>query len=109
MKLKFAGILLSAFLLTLLALSGCDRAGSSMNGSGTLIDQDVKLSDFTGVNVTGPFNADLVQTDSFQVIVNTDENLISRVETSLDDGILTVAIKAPATFFPSSLRIKIGM
>lgn len=109
MKSTLAGILISILLLASLALSGCSRAGSSMNGSGTLIDQDIKLTDFTGVSVNGPFNADLVQTDAFQVIVNTDENLTNRVQATLNDGTLVVGIEAPATFFPSSLKIKIGM
>jgi hypothetical protein len=80
-----------------------------MNGSGTLIDQDIQLTGFSGVTVNGPFEADLVQTDAFQVIVNTDDNLVNRVQASLDDGSLIVGIKAPATFFPSGLKIKIGM
>ena len=109
MKRQFVGILICTIVLASLILTGCSRAGSSVNGSGKLIDQDIRLADFTAVAVTGPFEVDLVQTDAFQVIVNTDENLVSRIEATLDDQTLNVSIKAPASFYPTSLKIKIGL
>ena len=110
MKYILAIRLMAAFLfLTLVALPGCSRIGSSINGSGALVDQDIRLTGFTGINITGPFQADIIQTDAFQVIVNTDENLVNRIESSLNDQILVIGIKAPGSFFPTSLKLKIGM
>ncbi len=94
---------------TIIFISSCARVGSAMNGSGNIIDQDIKVADFTGVDINGPFNLEIIQSDMFQVIISTDDNLTNRVQIAREDEILKIGIKAPATFFPTSLSVKIGM
>jgi hypothetical protein len=88
---------------------GCIRVGSSMNGSGDIIDQDMKVTDFNSVNVQGPFSLEINQAEFFKVTLSTDKNLINRIHVSLERKILKVRIEAPATFFPTSLKINIAM
>jgi hypothetical protein len=90
-------------------LPGCTRAGSSMNGSGKIIDQNIDISGFTRVTAQGHMVLELAPADSFQVVLSTDDNLINRILFKLDDETLKIAIQAPANFFPTSLKIKIGM
>lgn len=90
-------------------LAGCSRAGSSMNGSGNIIDQNLKVKDFNSINIKGPFVLEIFHSDSYQVTLSTDDNLISRLQISLERRTLKVRIEAPATFFPTSLKIRIGM
>ena len=75
--------LLTAIFITILiiiaALPGCTTAGSSLNGSGKIIDQDLKLKDFDTINVHGPFELEITQDSNFSASLSTDENLISRV------------------------------
>jgi len=80
-----------------------------MNGSGKIIDQDLKLTDFDTINVHGPFELEIIQDTAFKATLSTDENLISRVRGSLDRKTLMLSVEATATFFPTSLKVKIAM
>lgn len=105
---KFKVLVLSCLILVIL-IPGCSRAGSSMNGSGNIIDQNLKVIDFNSINVLGPFTLEISRADSYQVTLSTDDNLINRLQTSLERRTLKVRIEAPATFFPTSLKIRITM
>ena len=109
MRITFPIIILTILLTAAMILPGCTRVGSSLNGSGKIIDKDVDIADFENVEVNGTFNLEIIQSASFQVTLSTDENLISRVSFSLNGKTLKIKIEAPATFFPTSLKIKIGM
>jgi hypothetical protein len=101
------------FLIIVLSLAilvpACSRVGSSMNGSGHIIDQDLKVTDFNSINVRGPFNLEIYKADSYKVTLSTDDNLINRLQISLERKSLKVRIEAPATFFPTSLKMRIAM
>lgn len=101
--------ILGIILLTALILPGCTRVGSSMNGSGKIIDDELKLEGFSSLNVKGPFVVEVTQARDFQVILSTDDNLLNRVRFSLERQTLNLSIQAPATFFPTSLKLKVGM
>ncbi len=90
-------------------IGGCSRVGSSLNGSGKIIDQPIKITGFTTVSARGAFPVELYQSDQSSVTVSTDDNLIQRVLVALSGETLLISIQAPATFFPTSLKIVIGM
>jgi hypothetical protein len=106
-------ILLTSLIYIILGVtiifSGCNRVASAMNGSGKIIDSPINASDFTYVNIAGPFQVEIIHTDNYNVILSTDDNLVSRVLVSLEDHTLKVSIQAPASFFPTSLKLKIEM
>jgi hypothetical protein len=83
--------------------------GSSMNGSGHIIDQDLKVNDFNSINVRGAFKLEIVKADDYKVTLSTDENLINRLRINLEHRTLNVRIEAPATFFPTSLTMRIAL
>jgi hypothetical protein len=109
MKKAMAAIALTCLLTLAILFPGCTQAGSALNGSGKIIDHDVDIADFDSLQIQGEFSLEIVQSKSFQVTLSTDDNLISRVLFSLDDETLKIKIEAPATFFPTSLKIKIAM
>jgi hypothetical protein len=98
-------VIVSVLILSLMAgtafFSSCNRIGSVMNGSGNIVENPIRVADFTDVNITGPF--------SIEVILSTDENLVDRVLVSLEDRTLKLKIQAPASFFPTSLKVRISM
>jgi hypothetical protein len=96
-------------LITAALLPGCTRVGSTLNGSGNIIDHDIKIVDFDSLNVKGPFEVEIERGQSYRVTISTDENLISRVLVILDRKTLKLSIEAPATFFPTSLKAKITL
>lgn len=111
MKTAFSLVLI-LLLLTLslsLALYGCTKAGSALNGSGKIIDQDVKIDGFDSLNVKGAFVLDLIQGDSFKVTLSTDDNLFNRIRVVVERKTLKLSIEAPASFFPTSLKATITM
>ena len=57
----------------------------------------------------GPFNLEIVQSDSFRVTLSTDDNLISRILISPQGEVIKFSIEAPANFFPTSLKVKVAM
>jgi hypothetical protein len=106
---KLIFVLVIFILILPIAFSSCTRTGSSMNGSGKIIDQDLKLAYFNTIDVHGTFELEIVQGASYEVTLSTDENLINRVHASLERKSLMLSIEAPATFFPTVLKVKITM
>jgi len=109
MKNIIISTILIITILATLSFSGCNRAGSAMNGSGVIIDKTLQVTDFSDIDAEGPFSLEVVQSDFYNVILSVDENLISRVLVSSGNRTLKLRIQAPASFFPTSLKIKIGM
>jgi hypothetical protein len=102
-------LLLIVFLLTMISVASCDRVGSSLNGSGKIIDQPIKITGFTKISARGSFPVEIVQSDLPSVTVSVDDNLIQRVIVALSGETLLVSIQAPGSFFPTSLKIGIRM
>jgi hypothetical protein len=105
-------ILILSITVTLIAAAvfpGCTTVGSSMNGSGKVKDQEIKFTDFDTINVHGPFDLEIVRDAAFKIILSTDDNLIGRVHASLDRKTLMLSIEAPATFFPTKLKVSITL
>jgi hypothetical protein len=108
MKKTSITIALAFILAASMLLSGC-RLGSSMNGSGKIITQDIDVKDFTSVDVEGGFLVEIVQSDNFDVSITTDDNLVGRVLVSREENVLKISIQAAATFFPTSLKSRVSM
>jgi hypothetical protein len=106
-------VIVSVLILSLMAgtafFSSCNRIGSVMNGSGNIVENPIRVADFTDVNIAGPFSIEVIHSESFNVILSTDENLVDRVLVSLEDRTLKLKIQAPASFFPTSLKVRISM
>ncbi len=107
---RLPGFLSAILLLTsVVYLSGCARVGSSMSGTGNIISQEVKVADFTRIDIRGGFAAEIIQSDKFSVTVSTDDNLMNRIVVSREDETLKMTIGAPGNFFPTSLKTTITM
>ncbi len=99
--------LLTIILAIALILPGCTRVGSSMNGSGVIKDSDLKLTGFSALHIEGPFIVEVVQAADYKVMLSVDENLVNRVKVSMERKTLNLSIEAPASFFPTSLKLKV--
>jgi hypothetical protein len=107
-KTSIIFLLVVGFILAA-ALPGCSSAPSALNGSGKIIDQDIEITDFNSVNVSGAFILDIKQSSGYKVTLSTDDNLLSRFKIVLDRKTLKISIEAPASFFPTSLKMAIEM
>jgi hypothetical protein len=108
-KMKKIVSLLAIILLFALILPGCTRVGSSMNGTGKIKDTALKLKGFTGLHIEGPFIIEVNKAEDYKVILSVDDNLVNRVRVSMERKTLNFNIEAPATFFPTSLKLKVEM
>jgi hypothetical protein len=90
-------------------ISACGRVGSSLNGSGKIVDQPIFITGFTMVSAKGSFPVEINLSDQPSVTVSTDDNLIQRVIVVLSGETLLISIQAPGSFFPTSLKIVINM
>jgi hypothetical protein len=109
MRIWFSKIILISLVMFVLLAPACSQAPSALNGSGKIIEQDVKLTDFDSLEVQGAFNLEITQADSFKVTLITDGNLVSRILFSQSGKTLKISIEAPASFFPTSLKLRIAM
>ncbi len=110
-KIKRALKLLALPVLLILALlpTACTQAGSALNGSGKIIDQNVDIADFDSLEAQGVFDLYISNSDAFRVTLSIDDNLVNRVLFSLDGKTLKMKIEAPAAFFPTTLKVKITL
>jgi hypothetical protein len=99
----------SAFIVSIIFFSTCSRVVSSMIGTVNIIHQDVKIADFTRIEIRGEFVVEIIQADKFGITVSTDDNLINRIIVSREDETLKMSIEAPGNFFPTSLKTTIAM
>jgi len=109
MHLKISIIIGVILLVTVFTLSGCAQVGSSLNGSGKIVDQPLDIKNFNAINAKGSYTLIVSQADNFKVTLSTDNNLFNRLKISLERSTLMLNIEAPATFFPTQLKITITM
>jgi hypothetical protein len=109
MKVKII-MLISLFLLIIMLLApGCKPVSSSINGSGKIVDRDVDIDNFTNINAKGVYQLVVQQGKSFKVTVSLDDNLFNRIQLSMERKTLRLVVQAPATFFPTSLKVTVTM
>jgi hypothetical protein len=87
MNIRFL-IMLSALLATLL-LTACGIW--VINGSGNVVVQERPVSDFTAVNFTGFGELTVVQGEREALTVETDDNLLPYIKTTVSGGTLTIS------------------
>jgi hypothetical protein len=109
MKHLFFKTTLATLAVLAVLIPGCSRAGSALNGSGVIVVQELKAAEFNSINIKGAFEVEVSQAESYKVVLSTDSNLLSRIRVSLEHKTLKLSIEAPATFFPTSLKIKIAL
>ena len=84
-------------LLAVVGLSAvaCDDlvSGESITGSGELITETYAHADFTTVDVSYAFDAEIAPADEFSVAVTVDDNILENVDVRLDGETLRIGMK----------------
>jgi len=82
---------LAIFITTmfLFSISACAQF-SGIKGNGKVIKEDRKVSEFSGVRISNGIHAYIVQSDTTQVTVETDENVAKYLITEVKNGVLNV-------------------
>ncbi|MEZ4681515.1 MAG: head GIN domain-containing protein [Caldilineaceae bacterium] len=79
---------LFSILLVALLVAGCGF--QVVNGSGTVVTEERPVSDFTRVDFTGFGELTLVQGDNEALLIETDDNLLPYIKTTVSEDTLTI-------------------
>jgi RNA polymerase sigma factor (sigma-70 family) len=63
-----------------------------IRGSGKEVTQELKIADFTSVNVESIFHVEVTQGKAFRVAVTTDDNVVSHIKVAKDGSALKVGL-----------------
>jgi hypothetical protein len=69
----------------------------------------VDIDNFTNINAKGVYQLVVQQGKIFKVTVSLDDNLFNRIQLSMERKTLKLVVQAPATFFPTSLKVTVTM
>jgi RNA polymerase sigma factor (sigma-70 family) len=73
-----------------------------IRGSGKLITKEMKVGEFTSVDVSNAFSVNIIQGQSFQITVNADDNLFSYIKVVNEDAGLRVFLDAKNKSFQNA-------
>lgn len=90
--IKYRALLVVSLLIV--ALAACRVQGVPVAGSGQVAAQEYSLSGFDRVEAGAAFHVDIRQSESYQVVVRIDENLVRCLDVRLEGRTLRVGFKA---------------
>ena len=64
---------------------------SDVPGSGNTVSEKRDLNDFSGIDVSGAFEVEVVSQKDFRVEIEADDNLLSQIKTEVRNGILRIS------------------
>jgi hypothetical protein len=98
-----------SLVLVLMMVAGLLMGCTVIVGSGTLKTESMDFSDFTGVEVGGAFDVEIVQSDSFSVIITADDNLFEYIRVSKRGSTLKIDVEPAVIFRSATHRAEITM
>ncbi|MCP3974987.1 MAG: DUF2807 domain-containing protein [bacterium] len=107
-------IALAALLLLSLVATGCgdglDLNNTDVAGSGTITTETRDLSGFDQVTLAGEGNVILTEGSGPLFTIETDDNLLAHIETTVANGVLTIATESGIDIDPTeSVKYVISM
>jgi hypothetical protein len=103
----------AAAILALAGLSAvaCDDLlpGDSITGSGELVTETYDLADFTAVDVSHAFDAEIASADAFSVEVTVDDNILENVDVRRDGDTLRIGMKGNDSYRNVTMDAAIAM
>ncbi|MFC1913518.1 head GIN domain-containing protein [Chloroflexota bacterium] len=106
MKKIFAAVMVALILASGL-ITGC--AGVKVQGSGNLINETFNISDFTGIKVENGFQVEVTESDSFNVVVIVDDNVLEHIDVKKSGDTLIIKPKGNRSFRSVTLSAKVTM
>lgn len=107
-------ILIAALALTL-ALAACgdgdedEEAPPPTPGSGNIVTQEPDLADFAAVEAANAFVVDIVQSDTFDVTIRVDDNVVDLLDVSKEGDRLRIRLTDAARLTNVTLEASITM
>lgn len=80
---------------------------SDVPGSGNTVSEKRDLNEFSGIDVSGAFEVEVVSQKDFRVEIEADDNLLSQIKTEVRSGILRISSEDDIKT-KNSIRIRIS-
>jgi len=103
---KFILLIMLGLLVTAGLLTGC---GIIVTPSGPESTRDYKITDFSNINVGGPFEAQIIQADNYKVTITANENLFKYVDISKTGSTLNVKTRPLSLVGSHVLKAEISL
>ena len=101
-------VLVATFVILSAALAfACDDVG--VRGSGDLVTEEYEFEDFTKVELTNTFRADITHSAAFSVSVEADDNILELVEVTQDGDTLRLQLESGTSATDATLQATITM
>jgi hypothetical protein len=111
MKTSFIACMLLSF-ISVFVLTGCDdtvsTADNTIHGSGRVTAESRTLETCTGVTIRSVGEVYLTQSETQSIRVEADDNILSRVTTENQNGILMVGLK-DGSYSNTTVRIYVSL
>ncbi len=85
------------------------RPSSQIVGSGNIVTEEMKLGDFTMVEVGSGFEVEITQSISHSVNITADDNVFDYIEASKAVETLRISLKPGIVIYESTLKAEITM
>jgi hypothetical protein len=97
MNMNNMRVSLAAFAVVAVLLGGCTKDNptgpKSIVGSGRIVSQQLQVSSFSGIRVTGTAKVFIQQDTAQSLRLESDDNIIGRITTSVNNGVLLVGLE----------------
>ncbi len=109
MKSRFiATFIISAMVPVIIFLTGCS-AISPLSGSGNVITKEMGFSDFTSVEISNGFTAEIIQSDTYNITFTADDNLFPYLKVQYNYSKLKIYLEPFYSLAFSTKRVRITM
>jgi hypothetical protein len=102
-------LLLGLFILAVGAVSATTIACSEIRGSGKIISEKRSLTGFTGVDAGGAIELQVTKGNNYSVEVQTDDNIMPFVQTTIEDGTLHIYTKDHSDINETTIIVKVSL
>ena len=109
MKSRFV-VLVGLIVIGALAVAACGggHGHRRVTGSGHVVTEEKNFANFTAVDLRNVFEAEIVKSDSFNITVTADDNILERIKVSQDEATLEIRLE-PRLYRHITMKVEIGM
>lgn len=83
-----------ALILIVASLAACDGSAGAHFGSGKVVDHEVEATGFTKVEAGGAFQIEIRQSESYNVVIRVDDNLVEGLDVYVSGGTLHIGFRS---------------
>jgi hypothetical protein len=104
-QFKLIFLLISVSLVFITACS----FDSTITGSDNTVQEELSITDFNAIDLSHSFNAEIIQSDQYKVVVKYNSNLKEYIEVLKDGKALKIGLKDGHIYLDVKLSVKIYM